>query len=288
MNFKEAIGKDPGDPEAARILRTNWTTPFIISPHDPKVLYYGTNHLLMTADKGVTWRIVSPDLSKNDPSKNDKGTGGLTPDETGAEGYGTIYSISESPLQKGVIWAGTDDGNVWLTRDAGANWTEVDAGLPATPKTFFVSRVVASAVDTNSAYVAFDGHRSDNRAAWLFRTHDGGKTWENLSAGLAPNQPVYVVEEDSKNPDLLFVGTEFGLQVSLDRGRTWQPMTNGLPTVAVYDVIIHPRDRDVILGTHGRGIYVLDDITALEQWKPSMAANLVHSSRSAKPPSGWI
>jgi len=124
--------------------------------------------------------------------------------------------------------------------------------------------------------VAFDGHRSDNRAAWLFRTGDGGKTWENLSGGLAANQPVYVIEEDAKNPGLLFVGTEFGLQVSLDRGRSWQPMTNGLPTVAVYDVVIQPRDRDVILGTHGRGIYVLDDITALEQWRPSMAAEPVH------------
>ena len=275
-NFKEATGKDPDDPDAARMLRTNWTTPFILSPHDPKVLYYGTNYLLMTADKGVSWRIVSPDLSKNDPSKNDKGTGGLTPDETGAESYATIYSVSESPVQKGVIWAGTDDGNVWLTRDGGAHWTEVDAALPAAPKAFCVSRVVASVLDANTAYVAFDGHRADNRAAWLFRTRDGGKTWENLSGGLAKDQPVYVVEEDSRNPDLLFAGTEFGLQVSLDRGRSWQAMTNGLPTVAVYDVIIHPRDRDVILATHGRGIYMLDDISALEEWRPSLATKPVH------------
>ena len=113
--------------------------------------------------------------------------------------------------------------------------------------------------DANTAYVSFDGHRSDNRATWLFRTTDGGKTWTNLSGGLAPNQPVYVIEEDSRNPDLLFAGTEFGLQASLDRGRTWRPFMNGLPTVAVYDIVIHPRDRDVILGTHGRGIYVLDE-----------------------------
>ena len=160
-----------------------------------------------------------------------------------------------------MIWAGTDDGNVWLTRDGGGAWTEVDGAIPAVPKGLWVSRVLASAADANTAYVAFDGHRSDNRGAWLFRTTDGGKTWTNLSGALAPNQPVYVIEEDSKNPDLLFVGTEFGLQVSLDRGRAWRPMMNGLPTVAVYDMIIHPRDRDVILGTHGRGIYVLDDIT---------------------------
>ena len=275
-NFQEATGKSPDAPDAAKALRMNWTTPFILSPHDPETLYYGTNYLLKTTDKGMTWRIVSPDLSKNDPAKNDKGTGGLTPDETGAEGYATIYSVSESPVKKGVIWAGTDDGNVWVTRDGGGKWMEVDGSIPAVPKFLWVSRVVASAADADTAYVSFDGHRSDNRAAWLFRTTDGGKTWENLSGGLAPDQPVYVVEEDAKNPNLLFVGTEFGLQVSLDRGRTWQPMRNGLPTVAVYDVVIQPRDRDVILGTHGRGIYVLDDITALEQWRAQMAADRVH------------
>jgi photosystem II stability/assembly factor-like uncharacterized protein len=283
VNFKEATGKDPSAPDAAQALRFNWTTPFIISPHDPSVVYYGANYLLKTADKGVTWQIVSPDMSKNDPAKNKKGTGGLTRDDTGAEGYATIYSISESPITKGLIWAGTDDGNVWVTRDGGANWTEVDAAIPNVPKGLWVSRVVASAADANTAYVSFDGHRSDNRAAWLFRTTDGGKTWANLSAGLAPNQPIYVVEEDAKNPDLLFVGTELGLQVSLDRGRTWRPMMNGLPTVAVYDIVIHPRERDVIIGTHGRGIYILDDITALEEWRPALASQPAHlfSQRTA-------
>jgi photosystem II stability/assembly factor-like uncharacterized protein len=276
VNFQEATGKDPASAAAAQAIRFNWTSPFIISPHDPKVVYYGTNYLLKTADKGVTWRIVSPDLSKNDPARNNQGSGGLTQETTGAEVYATIYSVSESPLVKGVIWAGTDDGNVWLTRDGGAAWTRVDGTIPAVPKGLWVSRVVASATDANTAYVAFDGHRSDNRDPWLFRTTDGGKTWANLSPGLAPNQPVYVIEEDARNPDLLFVGTEFGLQVSLDRGRTWRPMMNGLPTVAVYDVVIHPRDRDVILGTHGRGIYVLDDITALEEWRPAMSAKPVH------------
>jgi len=287
VNFKEATGKDPASPGAAEALRLNWTTPFIISPHDPKVVYYGANYLLKTSDKGLTWRIVSPDLSKNDATKNNIGTGGLTPDETGAEGYGTLYSVSESPIAKGTIWAGTDDGNVWLTRNGGTDWAEIDSSIPAVPKGLWVSRVVASAADANTAYVSFDGHRSDNRAAWLFRTTDGGKTWTNLSGGLAPNQPVYVIEEDSRNPDLLFVGTEFGLQVSLDRGRTWRPMMNGLPTVAVYDIVIHPRDRDVILGTHGRSIYVLDDITALEEWKPALSAKPVHLFEQ-RPATIWV
>ena len=155
-------------------------------------------------------------------------------------------------------------------------WTQVDGSIPNVPKGLNVSRVVASAADANVAYVSFDGHRSDNRAPWLFRTADGGRTWQNLSAGLMPESPVYVVEEDSRNADLLFVGTEHGVQVSLDRGRTWQRMTKGLPTAAVYDLKIHPRDRDVIIGTHGNGIYVLDDITALEAWRPAVAAKAVH------------
>jgi photosystem II stability/assembly factor-like uncharacterized protein len=276
VNFRQATGVDPGAPNAADTLRTNWTTPFIISPHDSQVVYYGTNYLLKTADKGVTWEIVSRDLSKNDPAKNQVGTGGITPDETGAESHGTIFSISESPLVRGVIWAGTDDGNVWLTRDGGATWTQVDGTIPITPKDLWVSRVVASVTDANTAYVSFDGHRSDNRAPWLFRTTDGGRTWTSLSADLPPGSPVYVVTEDDKNPDLLFVGTETGLHVSLDRGRTWRAMTNGLPTVAVYDIEIQPRDRDLILGTHGRGIYILDDLTALEQWRPSFAGEPVH------------
>ncbi|HEY2015678.1 MAG TPA: hypothetical protein VGH38_19375, partial [Bryobacteraceae bacterium] len=282
-NFKIATGIEPADPTAPQALRFNWTSPFIISPHDPKVVYYGSNYLLRTADKGLTWQIISPDLSKNDPAKNNRGSGGITPESTGAEAFANIYSISESPVARGVIWAGTDDGNVWITRNGGAVWSEVDASIPAVPKGLWVSRVVASATDANTAYVSFDGHRSDNRAPWLFRTTDGGKTWTNLSAGLAPNQPVYVIEEDVRNPDLLFVGTEFGLQMSFDRGLTWQPMINGLPIVAVYDIVIHPRQRDVILGTHGRGIYILDDITALEEWRPNLSAKPVHlfAQRSA-------
>jgi photosystem II stability/assembly factor-like uncharacterized protein len=276
VNFKEATGKDPSAPDAAQALRVNWSTPFIISPHDSKVVYYGANYLLKTADRGLTWRIVSRDLSKNDPAKNQKGTGGLTPENTGAEAHATIFSVSESPIVRGMIWAGTDDGNVWLTRDGGANWTEVSAAIPQVPKGLWVSRIVASAADAETAYVSFDGHRSDNRSPWLFRTADAGKSWTNLSAGLPPNYPVYVVEEDSNNPDLLFAGTESGLQVSLDRGRTWRPLMNGLPTVAVYDIVIHPRERDLIVGTHGRGIYVLDDITALEEWRPALAGKPAH------------
>ncbi|MEO6778779.1 MAG: hypothetical protein ABI194_04935 [Gemmatimonadaceae bacterium] len=286
VNFKEvAPAADSSSPLAP--LRFNWSSPYIISPHNPDVLYYGSNYLLKSTDKGVTWKAISKDLSKRDPSKNQVGTGGITPDASGAEGYATIFSVSESPVAKGTIWAGTDDGNVWLTRNEGATWTQVDGSIPGVPKGSWVSRVVASAANANTAYVSFDNHRSDNRAPWLFRTTDGGRSWENMSSRLAPDSPIYVVEEDSRNPNILFVGTEHGVQLSLDRGATWRPMQNGLPSVAVYDIIIHPRDRDVIIGTHGRGIYILDDISALEQWQPTFTTAAAHLFEQ-RPATVWV
>ncbi|MGH3167034.1 MAG: WD40/YVTN/BNR-like repeat-containing protein, partial [Trebonia sp.] len=280
-NFQQATGIAPTAPDAAQALRVNWTTPFIISPHDPERVYYGTNYLLTTTDEGRHWTIVSPDLSKHDPNHNERGTGGLTPDSTGAEGYATIYTISESPVTRGLIWAGTDDGNVWLTRDGGGHWTEVDRNIPDVPAGLWVSRIEASAAAPGTAYVTFDGHRSDNYQSWLFKTTDYGRHWTDLSPHLAKGHdggaPVYCVLEDDKNPNLLFLGTEYGLEVSFDAGETWSWMdANGLPTAAVYDAIIQPRDRDLIIATHGHGIFILDDITALEQWKPALAAQPVH------------
>ncbi len=275
VNFAEVAGPDAG-PGGLPPLRTNWTAPFVLSTHDAGVLYYGANYVLRSTDKGVTWTAISKDLTRKDADGRRAGTRAVGGESGAAEMHATIYTISESPIAVGTLWAGTDDGNVWITRDDGANWTQVDANIPDVPKGTHVSRIVASAADVNTAYISFDGHRADNRAPWLFRTTDGGKTWQNLSGGLAANSPIYVVEEDSRNPDLLFVGTEHGVQASLDRGRTWRPMMNGLPTVAVYDIVIHPRDRDLILGTHGRGIYVLDDITALEAWRPALAAKAAH------------
>ncbi|MGH9472989.1 MAG: WD40/YVTN/BNR-like repeat-containing protein, partial [Terriglobales bacterium] len=280
-NFQPATGTAPEASAAAKALRFNWTTPFIISPHDPARVYYGSNYLLTSTDEGQHWTIVSPDLSKHDPSQNQVGTGGLTPDATGAEGYATIYTISESPLEKGLIWAGTDDGNLWLTRDGGGHWSEVDRRIPDVPSGLWVSRVEASAAEAGTAYVTFDWHRSDNYQSWLFKTTDYGKHWTDLSPRLARHgdggAPVYCVLEDAKNPNLLFLGTEYGLEVSFDAGQSWAWMDeNGLPTAAVYDAIIQPRDRDLILATHGHGIFILDDITALEQWKPALAAEPVH------------
>ncbi|MGH9518034.1 MAG: VPS10 domain-containing protein, partial [Terriglobales bacterium] len=270
-----------------RPLRFNWTTPFIISPHDPERLYYGAQYLLTSTDHGRHWTVISPDLSKHDPAKNQVGTGGITPDNTGAESYATIYTISESPLVKGLIWCGTDDGNIWVTRDGGGHWAEVDRNLPGLPPDSWVSRIVASAASPNTAYATFDDHRSDNYGTYLYKTSDGGRSWTNLSAGLRQNDPLYVITEDDRNPNLLFAGSELGLQVSLDAGRTWTPMRNGLPNVAVFDAVIQPQTRDLILATHGRGIYVLDDLTALEQWRPAMASDAVHLF-AQRPGTLWV
>lgn len=279
-NFQAVTGINPDSKEAhnPETLRFNWTSPFIISPYDSSRLYYGTNYLLTSTDQGQHWKIVSPDLSKHKllSSENEIGTGGLTPDMTGAEGYHTIYTISESPLVKGLIWVGTDDGNLWVTHDGGEHWTDVTQNIPDIPRQapyLRVTRVVASAANPQTAYAAFNGYLGNNFGTYLFKTTDGGKTWSNLSPNLEPNDPIYVIAEDDKNPDLLFVGCHTGLQVSFDAGRHWQAMNwqeNGLPTVSVRDIVIQPRQRDLILGTHGRGIFVLDDISALEQWRPSM------------------
>jgi hypothetical protein len=207
-------------------------------------------------------------------------SGGLTPDNSGAEMYATVTSLAESRVAEGLLWAGTDDGYMHVTRDGGTTWTRVDEAMPDVPDFMWVSDVEASAADANTAYVAYDGHRSDNRDPWLFKTTDGGTTWTNLSGGLAPAQPIYVLVESDRNPNLLFAGTEFGVQMSMDAGRTWAAfggrMTNGMPTVAVHDLVIHPRERDLVAGTHGRGLYILDDISALEQWTPEVAARPVH------------
>ncbi|NQW03065.1 MAG: hypothetical protein HQ485_03470 [Acidobacteria bacterium] len=272
-NFDEVAGPDGN-------LRFNWQSPMIFSPHDSSVIYLAGNHVLRTSDAGLTWRAISPDLSRSMPETLVTESGGLTPDGSGAETYATVVSLSESPLSKGLIWAGTDDGYVHLTRDGGETWSRVDQAIDGVPPYLWVSDVEASSANPNTAYVTFDGHRSDNRDPWLFKTTDAGATWTNLSGGLAPDQPLYVLVEDDRNPNLLFVGTEFGVQISQDAGQSWQPfggrMSHGMPTVAVHDLVIHPRDRDLIAGTHGRGLYILDDITALEQWDDEVAARPVH------------
>jgi photosystem II stability/assembly factor-like uncharacterized protein len=274
LNWEDVVPKqtDPNRPT----VRKNWNTPFVLSHHNPHTLYYGANFLFKSVDRGDQWRIISPDLTTNDPEKTLRESGGLTRDVTGAEVHCTLITISESPLAPGLIWVGTDDGNVQLTKDDGATWTNVRTNIPEVPIATWVSRVEASHFDKGVCYVTFDGHRNDDFRPYVFKTEDFGLTWENITANLPDGHCVYVIREDLKNERLLFVGTEFGVFVSVNGGQTWTELKSGMPTVAVYDLLIHPRAGDLIAGTHGRGVYILDDITPLQQFNEDVAGKTAY------------
>ena len=261
-------------------FRFNWSTPFILSPHDTRIIWYGGNHLFRSSDRGDTWTIVSPDLSTADTAWANPESGGITRDVTGAETHSTIITIAESPLVAGLLWVGTDDGNIQLTRDGGAGWTSLRANLKGVPPNTWVSRVEASNFDPAAAYVSFDGHRRSDMKPYVFRTADYGKTWTPIMSGLPANQPVYVIKEDLRNPRLLYAGTETGVFASLDQGRTWERLANGLPIVPVYDLVLHPRENDLIAATHGRSIWILDDLGPLQQLTEQTAASEVHLFRN--------
>ncbi len=267
----------PSNGEGEPVFRFNWNTPFLLSPHDPSVLWMGGQYVFRLWDRGEKWERVSPDLTTQDPKK--LATGG-----SGAERHCTIVSLTESPKQPGLVWAGTDDGRVWVTPDGGATWTEATTNFHGVPPGLYVSRIEASHADAQTAYVAFDGHRSDIVAPYLFVTHDLGHTWKSIVGDLPQDVVVNVVREDVENRDLLFAGTEFGLHVSFDGGAHWLRWHDGLPTVAIDDILIHPRERDVIVATHGRSLYALDGIQLLEQWSPAALSDTV---RFASPRPAW-
>lgn len=255
--------------------RFNWNSPIHISPHDPKTVYTGGNYLFKTADGGHEWEVISPDLSTDDPAKQKDSGGPITPDNTGAEIHCTIITISESPLKSGIIWCGTDDGNVQITKDGGRSWTNVVENIEGLPPNTWCSRIEASHFDQGTAYAAFDGHRQDDYGTYVYRTTDFGKTWTSVSGNL-PFGWVHVVREDPVNPDLLYAGMEFGVFASLDRGETWFSLKNNLPTVAVRDIAVHPLEHDLIIGTHGRGIWILDDIQPLQEMSAQVLASDFH------------
>jgi hypothetical protein len=254
-------------------FRFNWNSPIIISHFNPSTVYFGGNFLFKTTDRGESWEIISPDLSTNDPVKIDRETGGLTLDRTGAENHCSIVTLSESPINPMIIWAGTDDGNVQVTRDGGKNWTNTRANFKDVPEGIWVSRVETSHFNEGTCYVTFDGHRSDNFMPWVFKTTDFGKTWATLRGNLPDGQVAYVIREDHKNKNLLFLGTEFALFVSTNGGKSWERFMNNLPTVAVHDLMIHPLHNDLIAGTHGRGIWICDDITPLQHMNEKIQAS---------------
>jgi photosystem II stability/assembly factor-like uncharacterized protein len=249
-------------------LRWNWNTPIHLSPNEKGTLYIGSQFLFRTRDQGQTWERISPDLSTNDNAKQQQEkSGGVTVDNSAAEMHTTIYSISESPKDKLLIWVGTDDGNVQLTRDGGKTWSNVVGNIQGLPKNSWVSWVQASNFDAGTAYAAFDRHTYGDMAPHVYRTTDFGKTWTPLvTAQDAKGVRGYahVIKEDLVQKNLLFLGTEFGLFISIDGGKAWAQFKGSrFPAVAVRDLAIHQRENDLVLATHGRGIWIVDDITPL-------------------------
>jgi hypothetical protein len=252
-------------------VRFNWETPFFLSSHNPDVMYVGGNRVLKSTRRGDSLYFISPDLSKQQRAKIDTSmnkTGGITLDATGAETYGTIVSLAESYVRPGFLYAGTDDGNIWTTTTDGATWDQIPAArFPGLPRgDVYVSRIEPSHFDSLSFYVAFDNHRWNDFTPYLYATADGGRTFRSIATGLPTGSAdqVHVIREDPVSRDLLYVGTSLGAYVSLDRGATWQRFMTGLPTVPVYDLKIHPRDRELIAATHGRALWIVD-VTPLQQ-----------------------
>jgi photosystem II stability/assembly factor-like uncharacterized protein len=256
LNVRTGAARDiqPKAAERTPAYRFNWSAPVLLSPHNPRTVYFGGNHLFRSVNRGDTWEVISPDLTHGGP--------GPSPDQ----GH-TITTIAQSPMSAGVLWAGTDDGRVQVTRNGGLTWTDVGDRVPGVPVTRWITRIEASRFAEGTAYLAIDRHRHDDRRPYVFRTLDYGASWQNVTKNLPAEGPVHVIREDPRNRDLLFVGTEFGLFASLDAGSSWQRLKAGLPTVAVHDLVIHPRDRDLVIGTHGRSVYVLD-VSPLEELTP--------------------
>ena len=230
----------PRDKLKEPALRYNWSSPIQLSEHNSDVLYFGANKLYRSLDQGETWKPISPDLSRS-PMRGDVA-------------FATLTSISESPLEFGMLWAGTDDGYVHFTDDGGREWRDVSGSLP---RDRWVTRVEASRHERERAYVSLNGYRDDDLTTYLYVTEDSGATWTSLAAGL-PAEPINVVREDPVNPDVLYVGTDRGAYTSLDRGATWQALPAGMPNVPVHDLVVHPRERELVAGTHGRSVFILD------------------------------
>jgi photosystem II stability/assembly factor-like uncharacterized protein len=254
-------------------LRFNWNTPIHMSPNEKGTVYIGAQFLFRSRDHGQSWERISPDLTTNDPEKQkQEESGGVTIDNSAAEMHTSIYSISESPKNGQIIWVGTDDGNLQITRDGAKTWTNVVGNVPELPKFSWVSNIEASRFDENAAYATFDRHTFGDMKPYAYKTTDYGKTWTALPVQQSGVRGyAHVIKEDTVDPNLLFLGTEFGLWISTDGGQRWaQYKGNDFPAVAVRDIAIQPRESDLVLATHGRGMWIIDDISSLRQLKPDL------------------
>jgi photosystem II stability/assembly factor-like uncharacterized protein len=254
--------------------RFQWTAPIHVSPHDPKVVYHGAQVIFRTTNGGQSWEPISPDLTRNDKSKQKWSGGPITGDNTGVETWGTVFAIAESPKQKGLIWAGSDDGRVHVTRDAGQTWTDVTGGMPGAPKLGTISVIEPSPFDAATAYVVIDNHRLDDNHPYLYKTSDYGKSWKPLHSKLPADVYLHSVREDPARRGQLYLGTERGVMFSTDEGATWRSLQLNLPTVAVHDLVV--KNDDLVVGTHGRSVYVLDDLTPIREMTPAILDAGVH------------
>jgi photosystem II stability/assembly factor-like uncharacterized protein len=266
----------PGEPP----YRFNWTSPLVISPHDPKTLYFGGNRVFRSTDRGDTW-TAGPEITRAEnrdelPIMGVKAGREVLAANDGVSFWGTVTTLAESPVQAGILWAGTDDGLVQLSRDAGKTWTDVTGRVPGPPRKGRISRVEPSHRDVGTVFVSFERHQDDDFAPYLVMSRDFGQTWKALTAGLPAIGWINVVKEHPKSPNVLFVGTETGIYTSLDGGAGWTRFTEGFPTVPVDDIVIHPRDGDLVVATHGRALYVLDDVAPLAALTSEVAATELH------------
>ncbi len=257
-------------------LRFNWNAPMAVSEHQPDRFYMGSQFVHKSEDMGDTWEIISPDLTTNDTKKQQQeDSGGLSMDNSGAENHTTIFTIAESTLDEKIIWVGTDDGNVQVTKNGGKKWTNTSLNIPGLPKNTWVYHIEASVHDKGTAYAVFDGHTMNDGNTYVYKTKDFGKTWTSITTpeikGFARN-----IQEDYVNPNLLFLGTEFGLYITLDGGNSWSKFTNNVPAVAIHFIDLQKRTNDLVLGTHGRGVIIIDDISPLRQITPEIINKKVH------------
>ncbi len=247
--------------------RFQWTAPVMLSPHDPNTLYHAGERLFKTTDGGVHWQAISPDLTRNDKEKQKVSGGDITIDDSGTEYYDTIFALAESPIAKGMLWVGTDDGLIQLTQDEGKTWTNITP--KDMPEWSRISQIDASGHDAGTAYVAVDRHQFDDLRPYIYKTSDYGKTWTKLGQGIPDNAFVHVVREDPKKRGLLYAGTETGVYVSFNDGGNWRPLQLNLPTTPVHDLVI--KDDDLVVATHGRAFWILDDLSPLRQYSDDIA-----------------
>jgi len=268
-----------GHGDADLKYRFQWTAPIATSPHNPKVVYHGSNVLFRTEDGGKTWKAITPDLTRNDKSKQQWAGGPITGDNTGVEFYCTIFAIAESPVQKDLIWTGSDDGLVQVTTDGGQNWTNVTKSMPGMPEWGTISIIEPSHYDAKTAYVVVDAHRLDNMKPYLYKTTDLGKSWSRLDSNLPKDVYLHSVREDPVLKNVLYLGTERGVDYSTDGGKNWSSLKLNLPTVAVHDLVV--KDNSLALATMGRSIWIFDHLNAVREMSPTVTSSSAYLFKTA-------